>query len=69
MLSPLPIEFDARQDQSSCASVEAAKLIIIEIDLKFNILTDSQSTQMFEIVLLVYWTDNRQTRTWWLGSN
>ncbi len=69
MLSPLPIEFDAGQDQSSCVSVEAAKLIVIEIDLKFNIFTDSQSTQMFEIVLLVYWTDNRQTRTGWQGSN
>ncbi len=69
MLSPLPIEFDAGQDQSSCVFVEVAKLIVIEIDLKFNILTDSQSTQMFEIVLLVYWTDNRQTRTGWQGSN
>ena len=62
MRSPPPIEFDAGQDQSSCGSVEVAKLVIVEIDLKFDIFTDSQSTQMFEIILLVYWTDNRQTR-------
>ena len=69
MPSRLPIEFDARQDQSSCVSVETAKLIIVEIDSKFNIFTDSQSTQMFEIVFLVYWTNNRQTRAGWQCSN
>ena len=32
--------------------------MVVEIDLKFSIFTDSQSTQMFEIVLLVYWADH-----------